>query len=49
MKQEKENKLRLGKETVQDLNTTLDRDEQKWVKGGSLNGNEGTTQVPVYC
>jgi hypothetical protein len=48
MKQKKEKKLRLGKETIQDLNTVLDRDEQKRVQGGTA-GQQGTTEVPVYC
>jgi hypothetical protein len=49
MKQKKEKKLGLGKETIQDLDTVLDRDDQKWVKGGSQNDYVGTTQVPVFC
>jgi hypothetical protein len=49
MKQKKEKKLGLGKETIQDLDTVLDRDDQKWVKGGSQNEYVGTTQVPVFC
>ena len=52
MKQEKEKKLRLGKETIQDLDTAvLDRDEQKRVNGGTGSGqrNGGTTEVPVFC
>ncbi|MGD2084975.1 MAG: hypothetical protein PVH61_02205 [Candidatus Aminicenantes bacterium] len=47
MKQKKEKKLGLGKETVQDLDTVLGRDDQKWVKGGSM--EMGPTQVPIYC
>ena len=47
MKQKKEKKLRLSKETVQDLDTVLDRDDQKWVKGGSQ--DMGPTLVPIYC
>ena len=50
MKQKKEEKkLRLGKTKIQDLNTALDSDAQKRVKGGTGNGQEGTTQVPIYC
>lgn len=49
MKQKKEKKLRLGKQTIQDLNTVLDRDDQKRVKGGSFNCQAGTTQVPIFC
>jgi hypothetical protein len=49
MKQKKEKKLRLGKETIQDLNTGLDRDEQKRVKGGTGTSQQGTTEVPIYC
>ncbi len=47
MKQKKEKKLSLGKETLQDLSIVLDKDEQKKVKGGSL--GFGPTQVPIYC
>lgn len=47
MKQKKEKKLGLGKETIQDLSIVLERDEQKWVKGGSQ--GFGPTQVPIYC
>ena len=51
MKQKKEKKLRLGKETIQDLNTVLDRDEKKRLKGGTGTGTsqQGTTEVPIYC
>lgn len=51
MKEKKEKKLRLRKETVQDLDTVLDRDEQKRVKGGTSTGTSqnGTTEVPIYC
>ena len=44
MKQKKEKKLCLSKETLQDLSIVLERDEQKWVKGGF-----GPTLVPIYC
>ncbi|MCP5106276.1 MAG: hypothetical protein GY950_23015, partial [bacterium] len=44
-----EKKLRLGKETIQDLNTVLAKDDQKKVKGGTGNGQQGTTEVPIYC
>lgn len=44
MKQQKKIKsLRLGKETVKNL----DRDEQKKVRGGSV--IMGVTQVPIFC
>lgn len=51
MKQKKEKKLLLGKETIQDLNTVLDRDEQTRVKGGTGTSGQGqgTTEVPVHC
>jgi hypothetical protein len=49
MKPKEEKKLRLGKETIQDLDTVLDRDDQKWVRGGSKSEQEGTTEVPVFC
>ena len=45
MKQKKEKKLCLGKMTIQNLNTVLDQDDQKKIKGGE----PGVTQVPVYC
>ena len=44
MKKQEEKKLRLGKITIQDLDSTLDRDEQKAVKGGS-----GTTDLIAFC
>lgn len=46
---DKEKKLRLSKQTFQNLNTVLERDEQKKVKGGSNTVPEQTTQVPVFC
>lgn len=49
MKTKKEKKLRLGKITIQDLNTVLDRDEQKTVLGGTGTPYPGTTDVPIYC
>jgi hypothetical protein len=49
MKRKRATKLNLGKLTIQNLSTVLDRDEQKRVKGGSENGQAGTTQVPIYC
>jgi len=47
MKQKKEKKLGLNKETIQDFATVLDKDDQKWVKGGSQ--GFGPTQVPIFC
>lgn len=49
MKTKKEKKLRLGKETIQDLDTVLDMDDQKRVKGGTSTSGQGTTEVPIYC
>jgi hypothetical protein len=49
MKPKEEKKLSLGKETIQDFVTFLDRDDQKWVKGGSQRPTKGTTQIPIYC
>jgi len=49
MKQKKEKKLRLSKETIQDLENVLDKDDQKRVKGGSQSEYVGITQVPIYC
>lgn len=47
MKQKKEKKLGLYKETIRDFVTVLDKDDQKGVKGGSQ--NYGPTQVPIFC
>ncbi len=49
MKQKKEKTLGLGKETIQNLENVLDRDDQKWVKGGFQIEYMGITQVPIYC
>ena len=49
MKEKKEKKLQLGKVTVQDLTASLERDEQKAVKGGSLCSNTGTTEMVIFC
>jgi len=49
MKPKKEKKLHLGKVTIQDLNSALDRDEQQKVKGGTGTNQPGTTDVPIYC
>jgi hypothetical protein len=49
MKQKKENKLRFGKETIQNLDIVLDKDDQKGIKGGTANLNQVNTQVPIFC
>jgi hypothetical protein len=49
MKQQKEKKLRLTKETIQDLDSVLDRDNQKKVKGGSQTDQTMNTQIRVFC
>jgi len=49
MKPTTEKKLRLGKRTILDFNTVLEREVQKMVKGGTSSGVKGTTDVPVYC
>jgi hypothetical protein len=49
MKQKKEKRLCLDKQTIQNLDTVLDRDDQKRVKGGTDTIEPGTTQVPVFC
>lgn len=49
MKGERVKKLHLDKLTIQNLSAVLDRDEQKRIKGGSENCQQGTTQVPIYC
>lgn len=48
MKQKNEKRLRLVKVTIQDLETSLERDEQKTIKGGN-NNPKLTTIVPVFC
>jgi hypothetical protein len=49
MKQKKGKKLRLGKETIQDLETVLDKDDQKRIKGGYENDYLVNTQIRVFC
>ncbi len=49
MKQKKETKLSLKKETIQDLDFVLDKNEQKMIEGGSAYALKGTTQVPIFC
>jgi hypothetical protein len=49
MKHNKEKKLRLTKETIQDLDNVLDRDHQKMVKGGSETHQSRNTQIPIFC
>jgi hypothetical protein len=50
VKQKKEKKLHLGKETIASLVSILDRDDQKRVKGGGFKKTrKGTTQIPIYC
>jgi hypothetical protein len=39
-------KLKLGEIKVESFTTTLDREEQKKVKGGS---DIGTTSMPIFC
>jgi len=45
----KEKKLRLGKITIQNFTTTLNKDEQKQVRGGSHDPQPGGTAVPIFC
>jgi hypothetical protein len=51
---EKEKKLNLMEikvksfTTTLDMPDTLDRDEQKWIKGGSKTEG-GTTSPPIFC
>jgi hypothetical protein len=49
MKQKKEEKLRLGKITIADFETRLDKDAQEAVRGGSESNPALTTVTPVYC
>jgi hypothetical protein len=48
MNEKKERKLRLNKITVQNLDT-LNKDEQKVIKGGSDNNQPGITNRPIFC
>jgi hypothetical protein len=49
MKPKKVKRIRLGKETIRNLDKVLDREEQKRVKGGTDVNPPGLTQVPIYC
>ena len=51
MKTKNEKKLQLRKQTLQDLDCVLDRNDQQKVKGGTNTdpNTNGTTQVPIYC
>ena len=44
MKLKKDKKLRLDKITIRDLDSILERDEQKAVRGGL-----GTTDLAAFC
>ena len=48
MKQKKEKKLCLGKMTIQNLDTVLDKDDQKRVQGGTAGEHRGTELV-IFC
>jgi hypothetical protein len=48
-KVKKEKKLGLSKVTVRNLNTTLNRDEQKVIKAGTGIVPLGTTNIPIFC
>ena len=39
-------KLKLGEIKVESFSTTLDKDEQKVIKGGT---KVGTTSMPIFC
>jgi len=45
----KEKKQRLGKITVQSFVTSLGKDEQKAVNGGSEAPQPGGTSNPIFC
>ena len=49
MKQKKEKKLRISKETIRNLDIVLDKDDQKRVKGGTAKTKGLNTQVPIFC
>lgn len=46
---EKEKKLRLSKITIRDLDTDLDKEQQKAVKAGTGVVPLGTTNIPIFC
>lgn len=45
----KEKTLRLGKITVQTFVTSLGKDEQKAINGGSQMPEPGGTSNPIFC
>lgn len=49
MKKNSGKKLTLGKVTIQDFQESLERDEQKAVRGGTDVKPAGTTDLAVYC
>jgi hypothetical protein len=49
MKQQNEKKLRLGKHTIQDLDSHLDREAQDAIKGGNDQNVQASTIMPVIC
>ena len=49
VKMSQEKKLNLEELKVQSFSTTLDRDEEREIKGGSVVGAEDATAVPIYC
>jgi len=49
MKEKKEKKLHLNKITIQDIDSVLDGDRQKQIKGGSDVSQYGLTNIPIVC
>lgn len=52
MKKQKGRKLRLGKETIQNLDSHPDRlarEDQGAINGGLNDNGELTTVVPIFC
>jgi hypothetical protein len=44
----KERKLQLGKITIQDLISLKEKELEK-INGGSDVGQQGTTNIPIFC
>lgn len=45
----KEEKLRLSEIEVQSFVTSLEKDEQKVINGGSEVVSTGRTSIPIFC
>lgn len=49
MKKQEEKKLHLDKVTIENLDSIMEKNEQRMIRGGSDTGPNYTTIVPVYC